>query len=119
MAVGAITVVIVAVLASVTLLPALLAVVGGRIEGLRVLLPRRKTAESGRFWQDWTNRVLARPYLSLARSGVQRSRSWPSHSCRCTRRAGHWSSFRRIRRCAQRPSTSSAWSARASRARPT
>ena len=70
MAVGAITVVIVAILASITLLPALLAMVGNRIEGLRVPMPHRKTAESGRFWQDWTNRVLAWPYLSLALGGT-------------------------------------------------
>ena len=70
MAVGAITVVIVAILASVTLLPALLAIVGGRIERLRVPLPRRDAAEQGRFWQNWTSRILARPYLSLALGGA-------------------------------------------------
>ena len=56
MAVGAIVVVVISVLASVTLLPALLAATGPRVERWRVRLPGR-TGESGdpRFWTAWTH----------------------------------------------------------------
>jgi RND superfamily putative drug exporter len=66
MAVGAIIVVLIAVLASVTLLPAFLALVGGGIERFRVRLPW-STGEEGRarFWTDWTRKVLAHPGRSL------------------------------------------------------
>jgi uncharacterized membrane protein YdfJ with MMPL/SSD domain len=68
MAVGAILVVVVSVLATVTLLPALLGFVGGGIERFRVRLPWRTSANEageGAFWKNWTARVLARPVLSL------------------------------------------------------
>jgi RND superfamily putative drug exporter len=67
MAVGAIIVVIVAVLAAVTLLPACLAIVGHGIERLRIRLPWGTGEEgTGRFWAEWVDRVLARPGRSLA-----------------------------------------------------
>jgi RND superfamily putative drug exporter len=67
MAVGAIVVVVVAVLAAITLLPAFLALVGHGIERLRVRLPW-STGEQGtsRFWAEWVDRVLARPGRWLA-----------------------------------------------------
>ncbi|MEN3342022.1 MAG: putative drug exporter of the superfamily [Actinomycetota bacterium] len=67
MAIGAIVVVLISVLASVTLLPALLAAVGPRVERWRVRLPSR-TGESGdpRFWTAWTARVMRRPVTMLA-----------------------------------------------------
>jgi uncharacterized membrane protein YdfJ with MMPL/SSD domain len=67
MATGAIVVVGVSVLVSITLLPALLALVGTRIEKLRVPLPWRTSDEGDvRFWQRWTERVMARPAVSFA-----------------------------------------------------
>ncbi len=67
MATGAILVVGVSVIASITLLPALLALVGARIERFRVPVPWR-TSEEGdvRFWQRWTERVMARPLATFS-----------------------------------------------------
>src|SRR5256714_1265998 len=64
MAIGAIVVVSIAVLATVTLLPALL---GPGVERFRVRLPWR-TGESGdpAFWRRWTESVMAHPVRSLA-----------------------------------------------------
>ncbi len=61
---GAILVVIVAVGASMTLLPAILSLLGDRINWLRV---RKRTAGSGggRFWDTTTNAVMARPVISI------------------------------------------------------
>jgi RND superfamily putative drug exporter len=69
MAVGAMVVVGVAVLTSITLLPALLALVGANIERFRLRLPWQTGGEAGgEFWRTWTKRVLARPTLSLVAS---------------------------------------------------
>jgi uncharacterized membrane protein YdfJ with MMPL/SSD domain len=67
MAIGAIVVVVVAVLATVTLVPALLAFVGRGVERFRVRLPWR-TGESGDpvFWRRWTEAVMAHPVRALA-----------------------------------------------------
>ncbi|HEU4450934.1 MAG TPA: MMPL family transporter [Gaiellaceae bacterium] len=65
MAAGAIVVVSVAVLATVTLLPALLAVLGRRIDRLRVPLLGRRGEEGGAFWLGWSSRVMRRPGLAL------------------------------------------------------
>jgi uncharacterized membrane protein YdfJ with MMPL/SSD domain len=64
MAIGAIVVVSIAVLATVTLLPALL---GPGVERFRVRLPWR-TGESGdpAFWRRWTDSVMAHPVRALA-----------------------------------------------------
>src|SRR5256884_2107940 len=64
MAIGAIVVVSIAVLATVTLLPALL---GPGVERFRIRLPWR-TGESGdpAFWRRWTESVMAHPVRSLA-----------------------------------------------------
>jgi RND superfamily putative drug exporter len=64
---GAIFVVIAAVLASLTLLPALLSLLGDRVNSLRVL---RRSDEFGsenshRFWNAIARRVMARPATSL------------------------------------------------------
>jgi RND superfamily putative drug exporter len=67
MGAGAIIVVIVAILASLTLLPAALALLGGRIESLRIPFLRHRAANDhqGGFW-DWATRtVTARPLVSL------------------------------------------------------
>ena len=65
LAVGAIVVVSIAVLATVTLLPALLSLVGRRIERLRVPLPGRD-GDRASFWHAWTARVMRRPAPALA-----------------------------------------------------
>jgi RND superfamily putative drug exporter len=62
LALGAIAVVTVAVLCTVTLLPALLALAGGRLERLRVPL-RRRGAAGG--WRRWSARVMRRPLLAF------------------------------------------------------
>ncbi len=68
-AAGAIVVVLVAVSASLTLLPALLAVMGDRVNALRVpVLFRHRQADVERtrgFWAGVARRVMARPVLSL------------------------------------------------------
>jgi RND superfamily putative drug exporter len=67
LAAGAIFVVVVAVLASLTLLPALLSLLGDRVNSLRVF--RRKadlgSESSHRFWNGITRRVMRRPVVSL------------------------------------------------------
>ncbi len=69
-AAGAIAVVLVAVAASLTLLPALLAVMGDRVNALRVpVLFRRRQADVERthgFWAQVARQVMARPVTSLA-----------------------------------------------------
>ena len=74
-AAGAIAVVLVAVAASLTLLPALLAVMGDRVNALRVpVLFRRRQQDLERtrgFWAVVARRVMARPVTSLlAATGI-------------------------------------------------
>ena len=63
---GAILVVIIAVAASLTLLPAVLALMGDRIDALRIR-GRRSGAQrrKGRFWDHITGAVMRRPVVSL------------------------------------------------------
>ena len=66
LAVGAIVVLCIAVLAAVTLLPALLALAGRNVERLRVPLPWAGGGEQGgAFWTAWAGRVMRRPWLYL------------------------------------------------------
>jgi putative drug exporter of the RND superfamily len=65
---GAILVVLVAVLASMTLLPAVLSLLGDRIESLRVRR-RRTLDEQGRMWDRITKTVMGRPVLSIVFAG--------------------------------------------------
>ena len=72
LALGAILVGIVSVAAALTLLPALLSIVGDRVNSMRVPylgrnLGRADTAE-GRFWKRIVDAVLRRPALSLVLS---------------------------------------------------
>jgi RND superfamily putative drug exporter len=64
---GAIFVVVAAIMASLTLLPALLGLLGDKVNSLRVF--RRKadlgSENSHRFWNGITRRVMARPIISL------------------------------------------------------
>lgn len=67
MAVGAIVVVCISVLASVTLLPALLASAGTRVDRLRLRLPWRTGEEgSDALWTRWARAVMRRPVVALA-----------------------------------------------------
>ncbi|MFQ5523065.1 MAG: MMPL family transporter [Acidimicrobiia bacterium] len=68
--IGAILVVVVAVAASMTLLPAVLSLMGDRVDSLRV---RRRSAleKTSSFWNRITRAVMGRPVLSLvAAAGV-------------------------------------------------
>jgi RND superfamily putative drug exporter len=70
LAVGAILVGIVSVVASATLLPALLGLLGDRVGALRIPVVGRRSVEAanpeGRFWGAIVGSVLRRPRLSLA-----------------------------------------------------
>jgi len=67
MAVGAIVVVCISVLASITLLPAMLAAVGTGVDRLRLPLPwRTSEAGSDAFWNGWARRVMRRPVTGFA-----------------------------------------------------
>jgi len=72
LAVGAIVVGIVSVIASATLLPALLGLLGDRVDALRIPVIGRRSLEAanpeGRFWGAIVRAVLRRPGLSLALS---------------------------------------------------
>jgi uncharacterized membrane protein YdfJ with MMPL/SSD domain len=72
LAVGAILVGAVSVAAALTLLPALLGLLGDRVDALRIPLIGSRSTEAanpeGRFWGAIVRRVLRRPGLSLALS---------------------------------------------------
>src|ERR671920_790213 len=63
-------VVVVAVLASMTLLPALLGLCGDRIERLRVGPDRRPTLGHSKLWERWGERLARRPQVLAAGSVV-------------------------------------------------
>jgi uncharacterized membrane protein YdfJ with MMPL/SSD domain len=66
MAIGAIVVVCISVLGSVTLLPALLATAGTRVERFRLPLPWRTSEEgSDALWRRWAAAVMRRPVAAL------------------------------------------------------
>jgi len=69
---GAIFVVVVAMLASLTLLPALLGLLGDRVNSLRVFRRKRSTGteESHPFWDRITHGVMRRPVVSLVLSAA-------------------------------------------------
>ena len=72
LAIGAMVVVAIAVLGAITLLPALIAVLGrradepGRVVSATGALARRVHRPRGGFWGRWTARVMRRPWLSAA-----------------------------------------------------
>jgi uncharacterized membrane protein YdfJ with MMPL/SSD domain len=72
LAVGAILVGIVSVVAALTLLPAVLGLLGDKVDALRIPIVGRRSLEAsnpeGRFWGAIVRRVLSRPVLSLALS---------------------------------------------------
>ena len=69
-AIGAILAGVVSVAAALTLLPALLGLLGDRVNALRIPIVGRASVEAadpeGRFWRAIVTRVLRRPGLSLA-----------------------------------------------------
>jgi uncharacterized membrane protein YdfJ with MMPL/SSD domain len=70
LALGAILVGIVSVVAALTLLPALLGLLGDRVNALRIPFVGRRSLDAsnpeGRFWGAIVHRVLRRPALSIA-----------------------------------------------------
>jgi RND superfamily putative drug exporter len=66
MAYGGMAAVAVAMLASMTVLPAWLAVLGRRIDAWRVPLPRGRNAVPGAAWARLAHSVMRRPWLYLA-----------------------------------------------------
>jgi len=70
LAVGAISVAIVSVLAALTLLPALLGLLGDRINALRLPWIGRNTTGEGRFWGAVVRDVMRRPVVSLVTFGL-------------------------------------------------
>lgn len=68
MAIGSMTVVAVAVLVAITLLPAVLRLVGRRIDRLQVPSLFRSGGQAGGFWHRWAVTVMRRPWLSIAAS---------------------------------------------------
>jgi len=60
-AAGTIAVIACAVIGSVTVLPAVLALLGPKIDAGRIRFPRRLRGPAGRFWPSLTGRVLRRP----------------------------------------------------------
>jgi len=72
MALGAMTVVAVSILTAVTLLPALIAMLGDRVlpggivaKVLGVFRRRGERPDRGAFWVRWTTRVMARPWVAV------------------------------------------------------
>jgi RND superfamily putative drug exporter len=86
MALGAMVVVAISILAAVVLLPALIRLLGHRVEAggviwsgilflRRLITNRRRRPGSSRsdgtgFWHRWTSRVMARPWLSVGASAA-------------------------------------------------
>ena len=66
---GAILVAVIAVLGALTLLPAILSLMGDRVDSLPVPFLGRNSQDSGRFWTWVTRAVMRRPVLSLVLSG--------------------------------------------------
>ena len=71
MSVGIIIVVLLALVASLTLLPAMLSVLGDNVNRLRLPIIGRETKDEGGIWSAITDRVLARPaFLATATTAV-------------------------------------------------
>src|SRR5688572_24855840 len=73
MGVGAIVVVVVAVAAALTLLPAVLRLLGDRVNSVAIRIPGRHrdtSRDSGRFWNWSTRLVMAHPWISVIGSSA-------------------------------------------------
>ena len=66
--IGGALVVLLALAASLTFMPALLAILGRRVDALRVV--RQRPPHESRFWTGWTKGLMQRPWLVLAVSLV-------------------------------------------------
>jgi RND superfamily putative drug exporter len=66
MAIGSMSVVAVAVLAAITLLPAVLSLVGHWVDRLRIPLLRPRSVEGEGFWHRWAVRIMRRPLAFTA-----------------------------------------------------
>jgi RND superfamily putative drug exporter len=66
MAIGSMSVVAVAVLAAITLLPAVLSLVGHWVDRLRIPVLRPRVAEGEGFWHRWALRIMRRPWAFIA-----------------------------------------------------
>ena len=66
MAIGSMSVVAVAVLAAITLLPAVLSLVGHWVDRLRIPVLRPRAAEGEGFWHRWAVRIMRRPWAFMA-----------------------------------------------------
>ncbi|MHB0914724.1 MAG: MMPL family transporter [Thermoleophilia bacterium] len=62
---GGMLVAAVSVVIAVTLLPAVLGILGKRIDTARVIPARRLASSGGRFWLNWSRLVMRRPVLFL------------------------------------------------------
>ena len=65
---GAILVAVAAVLGAMTLLPAILSLMGDRVDALSLRFLGSGSANGGRFWNWITRMVMARPFISLVLS---------------------------------------------------
>ena len=80
-AAGTIAVIFCAVAGSVTVLPAVLALLGPRIDAGRVRLPRRLRGPGGGFWPSVTGRVLRRPVAAAClAAGLLLALAYPAAS---------------------------------------
>jgi uncharacterized membrane protein YdfJ with MMPL/SSD domain len=66
---GTLLVVAIAMFASITVLPALLAWLGDRIEKGRIPFARRRSSGESRFWSPIIGRAMRRPWLAIAVAG--------------------------------------------------
>ena len=66
MAIGSMSVVAVAVLAAITLLPAVLSLVGHWVDRLRIPVLRPRATEGEGFWHRWAVRIMRRPWAFTA-----------------------------------------------------
>ncbi len=79
MGIGGILVVVVAAAASLTLLPAMIAILGDRIEAPRTLTRLLDRSQSGRVWHRWATHVMQRPIrYALAGLLVLGALAWPT-----------------------------------------
>ncbi len=69
-AAGTIAVIACAVAGSITVLPAVLALLGPKIDAGRIRPPRRLRGRAGRFWPSLTARVLRRPVVAAGLTAV-------------------------------------------------
>lgn len=77
---GGMVVAAASVIVAITLLPAILATFGQRINAWRVLPEKYLRPGEGRFWQAWSHMVMRRPVLFLLVSmAVLLGLAWPAH----------------------------------------